>query len=572
MMSTATIVATGTGQVNARPGSAGLSVDNSGPEGASFAKSFNERVVGPAQLEEKSSADKVTTTLQNSKTGVVAKKVIEIAEMPIRVEGNAVAARQTSEHTELKGRVSPKIVQPQATATAGSKEKTTEGCSTTDEVKSPALVEEESDDTSIASRFPYASSVVRLTNEGLNPSVRREEDRPSASSARDPLVQKETEIGGKTKDVTSEKKTAKQQDSTATIKAAQNSVEAAVKTSAIETPAATSSVEDAILAVGPASATGLVPRSEISNTKGGFSESISRAVEPSAEIGPATVEGLAHKDVVPGAKNSAIDPQTPVTTADDQVGLPKPVAGMEKMPAIAPPRGEDENKTQGTPMSAAVAAHSMAGVSWVSGGAPTAVMSGSTPGELAAAKFPVGESSPHSAGLPNGSNEQDGVSVAAASMDGAPRMLLATPTALEVGIQDGTHGWLKVRAEMVEGGGVVNASVTATSSAGQEMLHRELPALTAYLLEEKVSVNAVVVHASSTVAAESRRSAGMDGAGGQTPQRNNEGEEQQQNIRKPHQSDTDEAMTFRSLHGVDQDGSIPLAAYARGGGWLSVRA
>ena len=69
--------------------------------------------------------------------------------------------------------------------------------------------------------------------------------------------------------------------------------------------------------------------------------------------------------------------------------------------------------------------------------------------------------------------------VVAASVEGAPRMLMATPTALEVGIQNGTHGWLKVRAEMVEGG-VVNASMSATSSEGQEMLHRELPALTLF--------------------------------------------------------------------------------------------
>jgi len=151
-------------------------------------------------------------------------------------------------------------------------------------------------------------------------------------------------------------------------------------------------------------------------------------------------------------------------------------------------------------------------------------------------------------------------------------MLLATPTELEVGIQDGTHGWLKVRAEMAEGRGVVNASVSAASSAGQEMLHRELPALTAYLLEEKVSVNAVIVHGPSAIAAESRRAAGMDGAGGQTPQRNNEGEEQQQNVRKTTLIGTGEAAAYRSLHGVDQDGSIPLAAYASGGSWLSVRA
>ncbi len=345
-----------------------------------------------------------------------------------------------------------------------------------------------------------------------------------------------------------------------------------MKTSAIETPAAASSVDGAVPAVGPAVATGFAPRSEISNTTGGFSKAISGVAKPSAGIGPATADGLVRKDVAPGAKTGAIDTETTMTPADDQTTPPKPFVGMEKMAAIAIPRGGDENQTQSTPMSAAVTAHSIAGVSWVPGVAPTAVMSGAPPGELTAAKLPVGEASTHSAGLPNGSNGQDVGGVAVVPMEGTPRMLTATPTALEVGIQDGTHGWLKVRAEMVEGGGVVNASVSSASSAGQEMLHRELPALTAYLQEEKVSVNTVVVHVQSTVAAESRRSAGMDGAGGQTPQRNNQGEDQQQNIRKTNMSGADEATTYWSLHGVDQDGSVPLASYASGGGWLNVRA
>jgi hypothetical protein len=157
------------------------------------------------------------------------------------------------------------------------------------------------------------------------------------------------------------------------------------------------------------------------------------------------------------------------------------------------------------------------------------------------------------------------------SMDGAPRTLAATPTSLEVGIQNGTHGWLKVRAEMTDGG-VVNASVSAASPAGQEMLHRELPALTAYLQEEKVAVNAVIVHAPSTVEADARSSTGTDNAGGQTPQRSNEGEEQHQNIRKTTLNDSDETMTYRSSLGSDADGSLPLAAYTSGGTWLSVRA
>jgi hypothetical protein len=72
-----------------------------------------------------------------------------------------------------------------------------------------------------------------------------------------------------------------------------------------------------------------------------------------------------------------------------------------------------------------------------------------------------------------------------------PGLLAVTPTSLEVGIADGTHGWLKIRAEME--GGVVTASVSSGSIAGQEMLHRELPSLAAYLQDEKVSVNALVI-------------------------------------------------------------------------------
>jgi hypothetical protein len=150
-------------------------------------------------------------------------------------------------------------------------------------------------------------------------------------------------------------------------------------------------------------------------------------------------------------------------------------------------------------------------------------------------------------------------------------MLAATPTSLEVGIQNGTHGWLKVRAEMTDGG-VVNASVSAASSAGQEMLHRELPALTAYLQEEKVAVNAVIVHAPSAAGMDARSSSGTDGAGGQTPQRSNEGEQQHQSLRKTTLNVSEETIPYRSLHGVDEDGSLPLAAYVNGGSWLSVRA
>ena len=104
------------------------------------------------------------------------------------------------------------------------------------------------------------------------------------------------------------------------------------------------------------------------------------------------------------------------------------------------------------------------------------------------------------------------------------------------------------------------------------MLHRELPAITAYLQQEKVAVNAIAVHTPLAVGTEQRNSAGMNGNGGQTPQGGHEGSEPQQNIRKGLPAGPDEALTYQSLHGIDEDGSLPLATFASGGSWLSVRA
>jgi hypothetical protein len=66
-------------------------------------------------------------------------------------------------------------------------------------------------------------------------------------------------------------------------------------------------------------------------------------------------------------------------------------------------------------------------------------------------------------------------------------MLNASPTMLEVGVPGGSHGWLKIRAEIGEGGSV-QASLSATTPAGRETLHRELPEMTAFLASEQLSV------------------------------------------------------------------------------------
>ena len=88
-----------------------------------------------------------------------------------------------------------------------------------------------------------------------------------------------------------------------------------------------------------------------------------------------------------------------------------------------------------------------------------------------------------------------------------PALLAATPTSLEVGVANGTHGWLKIRAEME--GGVVTASLSSGSLVGQEILHRELPSIEAYLRDEKLSVNTLVIK--QTQGTDTSGSANSDG-------------------------------------------------------------
>ena len=161
----------------------------------------------------------------------------------------------------------------------------------------------------------------------------------------------------------------------------------------------------------------------------------------------------------------------------------------------------------------------------------------------------------------------------AGSVDATHRTLMATPTTLEVGVANGTHGWLRIRAEMT-GGGVVNASLSTATSSGQEMLHRELPSLTAYLQSERVAVNSVVVQPAGVAGTDSRDLAGrMNGdGGGQARQSGGQGGENRQNTASVPLDRMEESGLYNGLSGVGGDELSPLAQYANGGSWLSVRA
>jgi|GEM_PF-2909618 len=150
----------------------------------------------------------------------------------------------------------------------------------------------------------------------------------------------------------------------------------------------------------------------------------------------------------------------------------------------------------------------------------------------------------------------------------AHKMLAASPTALEVGVPGGTHGWLKVRAELT-GDGVVHASVSSSSLAGTEMLRRELPSLTSYLHQEQLQVSSIVVHASSS---------GMDGrdfAGGGQGQDPGQGAADPQGGARQESGtayQTEDAIRSGISNEMEEQDSPLSTGYAGSGGWVSIRA
>ena len=157
------------------------------------------------------------------------------------------------------------------------------------------------------------------------------------------------------------------------------------------------------------------------------------------------------------------------------------------------------------------------------------------------------------------------------ALDGGHRTLVATQTALEVGISNGSQGWLKIRAEMAGGGGV-NASLSATVPSGQAMLDRELPSLTAYLQQERVAVNSVVIHAPAVSGTGSGVGGGMgSGNGGQPQQRGDGGSANRSPGNAPSPNYVDD-LGSSSVNSADANGALPLSPFAVGGSWLSVRA
>jgi hypothetical protein len=252
-----------------------------------------------------------------------------------------------------------------------------------------------------------------------------------------------------------------------------------------------------------------------------------------------------------------------VTSSSEAAG------GLDKAAAVSVPQGNAAGGKSPTDEPIAAIDHPAPVIGLVPGVFGGVFPHVSPAGDPPAAKLHASETVPSTNEIAPLREQSEGIF--ATPFDGAPRMLTASPTELEVGIPNGIHGWLRVRAEMTDGGSV-NASVSAASASGQEMLHRELHSLTAYLVEEKVAVNAVVVHVPTPPAIAQQSFAGTEDPAGQARQGANEGKQQQQYAGDSASTKPGEGTAYGSLRDPEDDGGLQTAMFASGGNWLSVRA
>lgn len=265
---------------------------------------------------------------------------------------------------------------------------------------------------------------------------------------------------------------------------------------------------------------------------------------------------------------------------DDRVAVGTGASGVSKDGTVAAVKADDgvsgtkkdesdSSKTVASTVSANVlkegTTHGSGGAAAMSAVHGVLAVTGSVAGDVVGVKASANANS-----VATTAAGQDGASQSAASVGAeGHRTLEATSTSLEVGVANGTQGWLKIRAEMTDGG-VVNASVTATTSAGQEMLHRELPSLTAYLQQEQIGVGSVVLHA--TAAAGSQEfSGGMERDAGREQMQQSGGREgeSQQDASGTTFSDSGDAYVQGGVSGIAE---LTTSTVYAGGSWLSVRA
>jgi hypothetical protein len=559
MISTAILMEMGADQASVRP----TSSDRGAIGGISFAESFDKRVGEAAEILGSNPAGQVATESQSLKDEPPLKISNEAFVVSPELKEKTVGAGEAPEHLGARGPVSAKIVPLQKVALQGSQAKAM-GDPEKKDVQSPADVECTTDDNSAV---PQDASGCNFKEDVFLSQVNAE-DRPLVPSSEEIVVQKGTTKTDTTLEAVPPEKNTKRQSGKAAPTVLQKIPTvphpvaiAAGPFSATMTQGTDPTIGHAIDAVRTSDRlTSAAPKAELNNTsESGFGGGVSAA----GTI--VTKDSLVRKDVA-GGELVGVDAETGPPVVGDQEGSSKSGIRADKMlSAATPTSGDGDVRIETTSGLATTVVHLIASSAV---GTSDIVAHVNSPNDTNV-MLTTGETGGRVTGLPVGGKEQDISGVVGGSID-RPQMLTATPTALEVGVQNGTHGWLKVRAEMTETG-VVNASISASSTTGQEMLHRELPALAAYLQSEKVAVNAVTVHA--TTAEPRGASAGMDGGNaGQTLQGGNEGGGRREGAPETALNGVDDAVGYESLNAVDDNEALPLATYVGGGSWLSIRA
>ena len=552
-----------------------VSAEQGGPEGDSFASSLSARIDDTTTGQGKSLSVAGSLILPGSETVLPAKKPDGVMNLLAGLEAGSgkepLVVPGSSADSFSKSSGVKNVVTPQLSSTGAQSAKTQENQASAEIDDSPEVCLGDVDHSAIGDAPSHVDSVTGTAQVGIASARVAESDLFPVSSVADVGVDRQVmKTSGKAEEISSPLGSARiQVAQTGGAKSSSKTHDTGRASHAAEPAIAMRDTAADINAVSVQAACGVItPQSKGDNVTNWDSDVKRVAGGSSLGVASSATPVVVRKQVG-SAKGDDVDPRAVASAqGDDLDSLPK---GHETAARSSPASVIDiERKPQGGTEPVANVIHTITATGTVAV-ATGVVLPTSAVGDLSGAKSTVAPTLVHEAAPAGGLGERDAQSILAMPSDGLPQTLTATPTALEVGIQDGTHGWLRVRAEMTDGG-PVNASVSVTSSAAQEMLHRELPSLTAYLQEEKVAVNTVVVHAPVSSVVEQRSFAGADAAGGQAAKSGSEGEERRQYASKTVSGGSDEAVTHGSLLGFEEDRTLQHGTYLAGGSWLSVRA
>jgi hypothetical protein len=587
MLTTAVVMSAGREQTGILP----VSSDRAQDKGQSFAKSFDEEVALAVDADTKTSSDEgvaevqhltTRTPLQVSGEPVATAVAIKTGTGSDRAGAESEGNKSVAVTMSVNGPLVP-IVSDAETNTNTSRGVVTAsddaipvlGCSLVQTPEEDVGAVQESaagtideaagahpavqQDTAVAAADVVSTKVVRGKGQerSVVPRVVEEPSGNEKTGATESAVP-----------VASAKKTSKGEEQKATS-AARNATTAVANATLDSGALGGASVPVAVVVPVPAQSNGAAKASKANSSDKETGKTISKAIVMiSPERGAAAI---VVGGAVPGEGKTG--PGTaPVASPADEASSAKGGSESAKSVALALAVGDgDAGKTQKADAAAGPSHNAATGLSLaglISGVVPLHGVGGAVSTNVRAQDG----SAQTATGLHAGHGELDGGGgVTPPAMDGAHRTLAATPTALEVGVTNGTHGWLKIRAELATGGGV-NASLSAASSGGQEMLHRELPSLAAYLQQAQVAVNSVVVHPAMAGNDSHGLAGGMGGdVSGQTQQRNDQGGETRHGLNDPVPSHV-ETGAYEVVNGVGAGGLLSPVTYAGGGSWLNVRA